>query len=62
MNSERATKLKIEIDRHMERDRQAEFASWQRELSERMKQTDGSNSCDTNSNVDVERVEEYGDK
>ena len=64
---ERATKLKIEIDRHMERDRQAEFASWQRELSERMKQTDGSNSRDTNSNVDyvsyiVERVEEYGDK
>ena len=58
---ERATKLK------MERDRQAEFASWQRELSERMKQTDGSNSRDTNSNVDyvsyiVERVEEYGDK
>lgn len=47
---------------NMERDRQAEFASWQRELSERMKQTDGSNSCDTNSNVDVERVEEYGDK
>lgn len=47
---------------NMERDRQAEFAAWQRELSERMKQTDGSNSCDTNSNVDVERVEEYGDK
>lgn len=52
---------------NMERDRQAEFASWQRELSERMKQTDGSNSRDTNSNVDyvsyiVERVEEYGDK
>lgn len=47
---------------NMERDRQAEFAAWQRELSERMKQTDDSNSCDTNSNVDVERVEEYGDK